>query len=221
MFQKANPTHLLLAALCIFSVAICATRIYFTHTVSYFFLNWNLFLAFIPLAITQFLIKSNYSNKKTTLVLSLFSWLVFFPNSPYILTDLFHLRHNTAMPIWFDLMLILSYAWTGLLAGFLSLIQLEQMALSFYKPRTVHALTVFVLFLSGFGVYVGRYLRFNTWDIVSNPIHLAQDLFARFYNPSAHPRTWGVTFLMGTFLCLVYYSMKLFRTTSLKGVTSE
>jgi len=90
-----------------------------------FFLNWNLFLAFVPWALTSIsFIKPKIRQSAFSVALLLIFWLLFFPNAPYIITDLFHLRVIRTMPIWYDTLLILSYAWTGLICGFISLKQL-------------------------------------------------------------------------------------------------
>lgn len=143
------------------------------------------------------------------LFLTLCVWVLFFPNAPYILTDLFHLRYRTTMPIWYDLIMILAFAWTGLLFGFLSLRDIE----SFFTERVGGMITkigVFLmLFLCGFGIYLGRFLRWNSWDVINEPMKLLFDISDRFTNPFLHPRTWGVTLMMGLFLNIVYFSFDL------------
>ena len=95
-------------------------RFIYTDTKVFLFLNWNLFLAFVPWAVTSItILKPNIQSYKITIIILLAVWLLFFPNAPYILTDLFHLRLKSSMPKWFDLILILSFAWTGLVFGFL------------------------------------------------------------------------------------------------------
>jgi uncharacterized membrane protein len=65
-----------------------------------------------------------------------------------------------------------------------------------------------LLFAASFGVYLGRFLRWNSWDIISHPFSLLHDIASRCLHPEDHPRTWGVTVLLGTFLSLVYFSLK-------------
>jgi uncharacterized membrane protein len=115
------------------------------------------------------------------------------------------------MPIWFDLVLILSFAWTGLLFGFFSLWDIEQILLKSMKKTTVRIISVMLLFMGSFGIYVGRYLRWNSWDIITEPFRLAYDIGDRLINPFEHPRTWGMTILMGTFLNILYWSFHLVR----------
>jgi uncharacterized membrane protein len=139
----------------------------------------------------------------------LFSWLLFFPNAPYILTDLFHLRIITQVPIWFDLILILSYAWTGLLFGFMSLWDIEQAMGTMIRKQWIPFISTGLLFLGSFGVYLGRYLRWNSWDIIRDPFGLLHDIGDRFIFPSDYAKTWGMTIFMGLFLNILYWSFKL------------
>lgn len=190
-------------------------RYLYTDSKVYLFLNWNLFLAFLPwfLSFSMILFPKIKENKLFLFSL-LLSWVAFFPNAPYILTDLFHLKLQTNVPIWFDLILILSFAWTGLLFGFTSLFQIENLFSLKLNPRYITAFSILFLFISGFGVYIGRFLRWNSWDILTNPLLLFNDIAHRFMNPLLHPRTWGVTLLVGLFLTFVYFTFKLFSSSN-------
>ncbi|MEQ1745066.1 MAG: DUF1361 domain-containing protein [Saprospiraceae bacterium] len=197
--------------LCCFGLSIF--RYFYSETGYFLFLIWNLFLAFLPWAFTSIaVLRPGIQKNKLTVFLLLGAWLLFFPNAPYILTDLFHLRLKSAMPIWFDLLLILSFAWTGLLYGFLSLWDIEKIAGRFLGKTWITVASVGLLFLAGFGVYIGRYLRWNSWDIISDPHDLMYDVGDRIINPTAHPTTWGMTILMGVFLNMLYWSFRLIRT---------
>jgi uncharacterized membrane protein len=204
---------LLLAAMTLFCVALCITRIVITGEINYFFLNWNLFLAFVPLGVTvlfELLVKESSPLAKSKWIKMgvLSTWLLFFPNAPYILTDLFHMRHEDSAPQWFDLILILSYAWTGLMAGFISLFIIEKNVLTFRIPWLNVAAIVVLIFMTGFGIYLGRYLRFNSWDLWHRPGHLFAEIGDRFIHPLRHTRTWGMTIGMGALLNFIYWSIR-------------
>jgi len=174
------------------------------------FLNWNLFLAFIPWFFTSLLILKPSINKSRFLILLILSlWLLFFPNAPYILTDLFHLKFRRPVPIWYDLLLILSFAWTGLLFGFLSLWDLEYILSKKIKPIFTKVISSCLLFLASFGVYLGRFLRWNSWEVVTNPNDLFVDIGDRVLHPFEHPKTWAMTILMGFILNIMYWSISL------------
>lgn len=208
--NRLNETLFLgfLSSICF---ALSISRMSFADSKFLLFLNWNLFLAFIPWALTSVAIVSPRIQKsKFLLLLILGVWLLFFPNAPYILTDLFHLKYGTAMPQWFDLILILSFAWTGLLFGFMSLWDIEKML--FKNKKTARLISSLLIFIASFGIYLGRFLRWNSWDIISEPFHLLYDIGDRIINPFSHPRTWGVTLLMGSFLNMLYWSFKLIST---------
>ena len=117
---------------CSISLLLIVYRMWHTGHLTYIFLVWNLFLAWIPLGMVGLLHRLRPS--KTLLLLALPCWLAFFPNAPYVLTDLYHLKLRGGMPVWFDMLLILSFAWNSLMFGFLSLMQLEQLLQQHFKP---------------------------------------------------------------------------------------
>ncbi|MBK6604407.1 MAG: DUF1361 domain-containing protein [Leptospiraceae bacterium] len=182
-------------------------RFIYTDTKVFLFLNWNLFLAFVPWAVTSItILKPSIQRYKVTIIILLAVWLLFFPNAPYILTDLFHLRLKSSMPKWFDLILILSFAWTGLVFGFLSLWDIEGILTKSLSQIWISIISVSLLFVGSFGIYLGRYLRWNSWDIIGEPFNLLYDITDRLINPFDHPRTWGVTIFMGIFLNMIYWT---------------
>lgn len=207
----------LMSCFCFF---LSLTRIYFTGTPTYLFLNWNLFLAFLPWAATTcFIIQPKVKGQKGRVWAILFCWLVFFPNAPYILTDLFHLRLNDSAPIWFDLILIMSFAWTGLIYGFVSLMDLQEMLEKWMRPGTLKIMIALFLFLSAFGIYIGRYLRWNSWDIMRHPISLFGDIKSNLLHTDSE-RAWGMTILMGIMLNMMYWTFHQFKKTKVVEVSS-
>jgi uncharacterized membrane protein len=201
---------LLLGALCGVCFTVSVARAALTHSKMYLFLNWNLFLAFIPWMIsTLIVIKPGLRKSKVLIAVLLALWLLAFPNAPYILTDLFHLNAGNKAPVWFDLVLVILFAWTGLLFGFLSLADLEGIFLRKLPGWMVVVLSSCMLFLGSFGIYLGRYLRWNSWDILRDPFRLLDNIGDRIVNPSAYPRTWGMTLMMGLLLNVMYWSLRL------------
>ena len=219
--RRFNETLLLFgfSTLCL---VLSIIRVLYSATPTFLFLNWNLFLAFIPWALSSLLIVyPKLQQKKLAVVGLLATWLLFFPNAPYILTDLFHLKWASSMPMWFDLLLILSFAWVGLLFGFMSLWDIEKILKRYLITSRLKGLlryrlslpifSTILLFIGSFGIYLGRYLRWNSWDILAEPFALIYDIGDRFINPFEHPRTWGVTLFMGLFLSVVYWSLRLIK----------
>ena len=204
--ERCEITFLLIM-MTVFCFSLSVFRYYISETRVFFFLNWNLFLAWIPFLISSFLVIFKIRSK-WSLAVSITVWIVFFPNSPYILTDLFHLRSRNSVPVWYDLIVILSYAWTGLFCGFMSLLDIEKLLSDYFKKAGISIITVSFLFLSSFGVYLGRFLRWNSWDVLSNPFGLFNDILMRIVYPLDHTTTWGVTVLMGVMLNFMYFMLK-------------
>jgi uncharacterized membrane protein len=197
--------------------ALSMFRWHYTDTKTFLFLNWNLILAVIPYSITTLaFVYPRFKNSNLRLSALIAVWLLFFPNAPYILTDLFHLRKQTGMPIWFDLTLILFFAWTGLLFGFLSLRDVQNSLLVRLNKVKTTLVVVALIFIGSFGIYLGRYLRWNSWDILQEPFAIIYQIGDRFVNPLSHSRTWGMTIFFGLFLNVVYWSLKFVSYKSLK-----
>jgi len=204
----------LLSLLC-FSFSLY--RVSITHSKMFLFLNWNLFLAFIPWGLSHLVLwKTNLQQRKYVLGLLLFTWLLFFPNAPYILTDLYHLKKQLDMPIWFDLLLILSFSFTGLLFGLISLKNIEKLFRAKIKTKWLVLLSSSLLFISSFGIYLGRYLRWNSWDILKQPLHLLQDIGNSLWQPGQHPDAWGMTLFMGIFLNMMYWASSILQKSNVE-----
>jgi len=199
--------NILLILMTVFCFSLSAFRYYISDTKVFLFLNWNLFLAWIPLLLSSFILAFNIRSK-ISLMAIIIVWILFFPNSPYILTDLFHLRARNAIPIWYDLIVILSYAWTGLICGFISLKDIEKRLSDYGNRNITNGVIVFFLFMSSFGVYLGRFLRWNSWDVLNNPFGLFSDIVVRLIYPMEYTKTWGVTVLMGLMLNFMYFTFK-------------
>jgi len=199
-----------MALLSLFCLCTTIFRRIYLGTWEFFFLNWNLFLAFVPWALTSIsFIKPKIQHSILGITVLLVFWLLFFPNAPYIITDLFYIRRIKSMPIWYDTLMLLSYTWAGLLFGFFSLWDIEQI-LGRRLPRpVVTVLSGVLLFVGSFGIYIGRYLRWNTWDLFTRTSQVLTDIGDRFTNPFEHTTTWGVTLFMGMFLNIVYWSFRL------------
>ncbi|WP_066752488.1 DUF1361 domain-containing protein [Chryseobacterium glaciei] len=219
MMKKLKNSHrfeitILLILMTLFCFSLSIFRYYLSDTRVFLFLNWNLFLAWIPFVISSILVIFSIRSK-VALAFAIIVWILFFPNSPYILTDLFHLKARSSVPIWYDLIVILSYAWTGLMCGFISLMDIEKMLSSYFKRTTISIIAVLFLFLSSFGVYLGRFLRWNSWDVLNNPFGLFNDIAVRFIYPLEHSKTWGVTILMGIMLNFMYFMLRAIRKEAL------
>jgi uncharacterized membrane protein len=184
-------------------------RAVFTGLLTYGFLLWNLFLAVVPYLITQWIIeRPGIYQSKTRLVLAILAWLLFVPNAFYIITDLFHLDRFDSAPKWFDLLLIFSFAWNGLLLGILSIRMVEKVVERVWGSGFSLILLFAVMWLNAFGIYVGRYLRFNSWDIFTQPQFLLSEMTAVILHPVQNKLEWGMIFAYALFMLLVYLTLK-------------
>lgn len=192
-----------------FSGLLLIIRIIVTDSPAYLFLPWNLFLAFVPYWIATGIAKNvSIIENRVKLLGALAAWLLFIPNSFYIITDLFHLSRFRTAPQWFDLLLIFSFAWNGILFGIISLRRVE-IIISKIRGRGFSILIVFaVMWLSAFGIYIGRFLRFNSWDVITDPISLVGEIIDMILHPLENSFAWGMTLCYSVFMTLVYFTIK-------------
>jgi len=190
-----------------FSVFLSVMRIIYTDSPVFKFMNWNLFLAFLPWATLQlFYLFPKTQGIKLIKVPILLLWLLFLPNAPYILTDLIHVGRSSYTFVWYDMFLVLSFSFSGLLFGFMSLLDFKDIISKYRKPFTVKLLISGIIFLSSFGVYLGRVLRWNSWDIINQPLEILTDVLQRFTQPLSYPNTWVFTIIFGIVLNLIFWS---------------
>jgi uncharacterized membrane protein len=176
----------ILSGASVLCMALFRIRIMLSDTTEYAFLIWNLFLAWIPLGMAYMV---SFAKKRRYVLITVpFAaalWLLFFPNAPYILTDFQHLgRPHTGMPIWFDMLLINWFAWTGLLLGVFSLFMMHDIVRRMLGRIAGWGFVITVSALSGLGIYMGRFLRWNSWDLLFRPLELLQELIQYALNPS-------------------------------------
>lgn len=187
----------------LFSLALLSYRIIKSESLSYIFLVWNLFLAFIPWWISNILKRKE---KLTFIHLPIILiWLLFLPNAPYILTDLFHLKPHIGLPLWFDLILVLSFALTGMIVFFKSLKDMLKLLNNRISQFYVTIITPFIFWLVAYGLYLGRYLRFNSWDIV-HPFRLMNAGFNILFEKD----TIGFTLIFSVFMWFLYVMLTCF-----------
>ena len=189
-------------------VALVLGRTVYSNTSHFQFLLWNLFLAWIPLVLAAVIYRiatRRGDHVRLILVPAALVWLLFFPNAPYIVTDLVHLGYfHDNVPSWFDVMLVAWYAWTGLLLGIVSL-RLMHEIVARARGSTVGWVFVVVVTLAGsIGIYVGRFLRWNSWSVFQAPLSLADTGWDRISQPDAGELALGFAFLFALLFLLVY-----------------
>lgn len=135
------------------------------------YLIWNLFLAWVPLIFALLADEQFQAGTKRHWRLAglIFGWLIFFPNAPYIFTDLVHISLATARHYWADLAIILTCALTGLMLWFVSLYLMQGLVARKFGGAKGWVFVAAMAALSSFGIYLGRFLRFNSWDLLTKP----------------------------------------------------
>jgi uncharacterized membrane protein len=188
-----------------FGVAMVAVRGVYTGTGEYRNLLWNLVLAWVPFVVALAVYdRARHGVPPRRLALPALVWLLFLPNAPYLVTEFKYLAEIGGAPVWYDITLLTTFAWLGLLLGFGSLYLMHVVASRILGPVTGWIAVGSVLALTGFGVYLGRFERWNSWDVVRNPGSLAAELLSGLSNPLDYPRALAVTIALGAFLSLGY-----------------
>ena len=157
------------------AVSIFGYRVSMGTGYHFLFLLWNLFLAWIPYLVSSYLVWRQ-PKSRSVWIGGFLLWLIFLPNAPYIITDLFHLRPKTGVPYWLDLMILISFAWTGLILGLASLRHLHIHLFNQLGKWWGWLITACLLLLSGFGVYLGRFERWNSWDLFTDPTAIFKEI---------------------------------------------
>lgn len=190
-----------------FSVIALMIRVKLNKSFFYIFLVWNVFLALIPYMITMYL-NTKHSLNSLKLLIWVSVWILFLPNAPYIVTDLMHIRLGNSSLLWLDIIVVLSFASTGLLLFYLTIIDMQSVVATKYSRLPIKGLTYSIILLSGFGVYLGRFLRYNSWEIISQPQYLLSDIIAIIIRPFQHFDAWLFTLGFGGFLLVGFWIFK-------------
>lgn len=189
----------------------------YTQSITYVYLAWNLLLAWIPLAISS-KIKNIAQQAKWLQAICLLIWLLFLPNALYIVTDLIHINAGARMPLWHQAVLLYMAATAGLYMGYGSLIRVEAYILKHHGKAWAQCCSIGSLMLAGYGVYLGRWGRWNSWDVLYHPLGLGSEIMAHILSPWAYKAVWGITFI----LALVYWALyRIFQQVVGSGYTKE
>jgi uncharacterized membrane protein len=195
----------LLNLACAICIGLVFARVAYSESGRHLGLIWNLFLAWIPFMLAYFAHAFSWRRASLYLIIPViaFLWLIFFPNAPYMLTDLQDLaRRATGAPLWYDVIVVVWCSWTGMLLGLISLYLMQDIIVRSFG-RTAGWVFVFVISaLSSFGIYIGRFVRLNSWDILQNPAETAQEILGIVIDPSR--RLAAFTLLYTIFFLFVF-----------------
>jgi uncharacterized membrane protein len=183
-------------------------RVLYAHNWNYTNLMWNLFLAWMPYVFSLLAasIYNLYPKRRWLIPLTAVPWLVFFPNAPYMVTDFYHLTMRPPVPFWYDIGLIAIFTFAGFFLAIASLRTMHHLVEAFFGKLTGWVFAIFVLSLGGLGVYLGRFGRYNSWDLLLNPKSVLKDIATQLLNPLDNLGFVGFT-LMFTAIMVVFYLM--------------
>jgi uncharacterized membrane protein len=209
-FLVRHNLYPLLASSCL-AIALFLARALRSHTITYRFLVWNLVLAWVPYLASLWAdrLEQGFPGRWWILLVPGALWLLFFPNAPYIVTDFWHLQARPYIPVWYDIGMLAAFAWTGLFLAVYSLRTMQNLVRKYLGAVLSWLFVMVVLGLGGLGVYVGRFLRWNSWDLFTQPHGVLGDVARRLLNPLAHPQALGVTVLFAAILMICYLTITL------------
>jgi len=188
------------------AVALFAARAYYSHRLTFVFLIWNLFLAWIPYLCSLWItsLHQRAPQRWWHLVLPSFVWLIFLPNAPYLITDLLHLNERPPVPFWFDIGFLATFAWTGCFLAIASLRAMQNVVQDLSGRWLSWLFVLPIIGLSGVGIYLGRFMNWNSWDLILRPQAVLVETIGNFAHPIRNPQPFGVTALFAAFLLVAY-----------------
>jgi uncharacterized membrane protein len=200
----------LLNIACAVCIGLVFARVAYSDSGRHLGLIWNLFLAWIPFMLAYFAHAVSWRRATLYLILPLiaFLWLIFFPNAPYMLTDLQDLtRRATGAPLWYDVIIVVWCTWTGMLLGVISLYLMQDIIVRSFGRATGWLFVFLISALSSFGIYIGRFVRLNSWDILQNPAETAQEIVGLVIDPSRRLAAFTLLYtFFFLFIFLLLYS---------------
>lgn len=188
------------------SLLLFLLRVLGAGNVDYWFMFWNLLLAWVPVAASYYLVQylRKHSWREPWAVALTLGWLFFLPNSFYMVSDLIHLKQTGDIGMLFDVVMLVSFIWNGLLAGFISLFVVHKALIKRRGVQQAHLLVAGVLLINCFAIYLGRSLRWNSWDVLTNPGGLLFDVSERVINPFTYPQAFVTTATFFLLLSSIY-----------------
>jgi uncharacterized membrane protein len=206
-----------------FATALClsllALRAWHYGASAWLWLVWNLFLAWLPAlgAFAAYNLNRLPTRFRWLPIIGLSAlWLIFLPNAPYLVTDIIHLKPRDGVPLWYDLITLVAFAWTGSFLGLVSLFLMQMLVRKTVGNAASWVFVLGVLALNGFGIYFGRFLRWNSWDVLFRPASLLNDLLEGLLNPFDHLHTIAFAGLFTLLFSAVYLMLLSFTQLQLE-----
>ena len=218
--RHSLAVFVLINTACLMCIALVVARVAYTDSRRHLGLIWNLFLAWVPFILSYFTHAILRNRKWLYIVfpLTVFLWLIFYPNAPYMLTDLQDLaRRPSGAPLWYDVIIIVWSSWTGMLLGVISLYLMQDLVIRRFGRATGWIFVFVISGLSSFGIYIGRFVRLNSWDILQNPAESAMEILGVVIDPSMRLAAFTLLytfFFLFIFLLLYSFSHMLHEHSS-------
>ena len=172
------------------------------HEHDFAYMIWNLFLAWVALGLTiwleRTLHRTQWSSWYALGITAL--WFIFLPNTFYMITDYIHVQELAEADLLNGIFMLSSFIINGAVLGFLSVAIVHSELLRRVRARTAGMLVGIVLLSCSFAMFIGRELRWNSWDIVVNPSFLLFDISERVIHAGEHP---GMITAVGSFFILI------------------
>jgi uncharacterized membrane protein len=207
-FRRNSSLAALVLSSCV-SVGILLVHVISTHSFIYWYLGWNLLLAWLPLLFVVLLRKSLVQHPWLAWSPMVWTvlWLAFLPNSFYIVSDLLHLQSVSTTNLLYDTVMMVSFMLNGLVLGYISLYQVHQELKKRLSINWTNTLISLSLLVCSFAIYLGRDLRWSSWDLIVSPQGILFDISNQIIDPLRHLQAFTTTLmffvLIGTFYLVI------------------
>ncbi|HPF11896.1 MAG TPA: DUF1361 domain-containing protein [Flavobacteriaceae bacterium] len=208
LLEKNRKETLLTGYLVVISMVLLALRLKITQDSFFLFLGWNLLLSLIPWCIAHLLAVLQPISKMKYL-LGLLLWLLWLPNTPYLITDFIHLKKVETSLYCMDIAMLFSFTVTGLWLYTCSFRHMKLLGTQFLRKKTIFIVFGSIPFLCGLGVYLGRFERWNSWNLATHPLELSKTIALYVIHPTDHLFAWSFSIGFGIFLLLSRFFIDL------------
>lgn len=217
-----NQFILALVASSLVSAGLFAYGAWRNHDLGYLYLLWNLFLAWLPLLFAVRLVHVlRYKRWSSWEGLGVsFLWLIFLPNSFYMISDFIHLKEAAQSEVLYDAVMFTSFIYIGVTLGFSSLYLVHLQLKRRFFGRIAAVWIAFTLLICSVAIYIGRELRLNSWDVFTNPGGLLFNISDRLLHPTAYPTMFLIIVsffvLLGGMYGLLWRGAEMLRRAPIK-----
>ena len=200
-----------LLVLSVMAVSLSLSRTQITQNFTHIWMNWNLFLAWLPLVAAIIASQLHSKGRSVSMSLFLLIWLLFLPNAPYMMTDLIHIATSPQYMLWYDGIMFFTFALVGIGTWVSSLTLVEEMICRQISTRIHRVIFISsISLLTGFGVYLGRELRFNSWDLLHNGSEIWRAIGDVILHPTQHQPVVSMTIIFAVMLMIAYFIYRSF-----------